>query len=137
MIVLARYPTYIHIIVLFKCLLLVTVTWVYMEYSFCCGGSGAFRCELMPTPLNFTCILHYDYPCFVRMRNSFTSVELSTCRLVILLTYQPDNLSTCQPVDLPTCQPVDLSIFRPVNLSTCQPVDLSTFCWLLLVCNFL
>ena len=43
-----------------------------------------FRCESMPTPtpLNFTYILPYDCPWFARMRNSFTSVDLSTCQLV-------------------------------------------------------
>ena len=76
----------------------------------------AFRCESMPTPLNLTYILPYDCPCFARMCNSFTSVDLFT-------------------VDLSTCRPVNLSTCRPVNLSTSQPVDLSTFCWLLLVYN--
>ena len=61
-------------------------------------ASQAFRCESMPSPLN---ILPYDCPCFARMRISFTSVDLSTCRSV--------DLSTCQPVNLSTCQPVDLS----------------------------
>ena len=50
----------------------------------------AFRCESMPTPLNLTYSLPYDCPCFERMRNSFTSVDLSTvdCRPVNLSTYQ-------------------------------------------------
>ena len=61
----------------------------------------AFRCESMPTPLNLTYILPYDCPCFARMRNSFTSVDLATI-----------DLSTCQPVDLSTCQAVDLSTCR-------------------------
>ena len=57
-----------------------------MEYPFCCGGSGglapqAFRCESIPTPLNLTYILPYDCPCFARMRNSFSSVDLSTVDL--------------------------------------------------------
>ena len=86
------------------------VTWLYMEFAFFCGGLGggggglapqAFRCESMPTPLNLTYILPYDCPCFARMRNSFTSVDLSAV-----------DLSTCRPVHLSTCQ--------PVNLSTCQ-----------------
>ena len=69
------------------------VTWLYMEFSFCCGGLGglphqAFRCESMPTPLNLTYILPYDCPCFARIRNFFTSVDVST---------------VCRPVDL---QPV-------------------------------
>ena len=91
-------------------------------------GSGgldfqAFRCESMPTPLNLTYILRYDCPCFARMRNSFTSVDLSTCR--------PINLSTCQPV---TCNMTiygvcillrgggvwGLSTCRPINRLTCQ-----------------
>ena len=63
----------------------------------------AFRCESMPTPLNLTYILPFDFPCFARMHNSFTSVDLST-------------------VDLLTCQPVNLSIREPVDLSTCRPV---------------
>ena len=60
------------------------------------GGlaSQAFRCESMPSPLNLIYILPYDCPCFARMSNSFTSVDLSTV-----------DLSTCQPI----CQPVDLS----------------------------
>ena len=41
----------------------------------------------MPTPLNLTYILPYDCPCFARMRNSFSSVDLSTV-----------DLSTCRPV---------------------------------------
>ena len=87
------------------------VTWLYMEFAFCCGVWGAcpqaFRCESMPTPLNLTYILPYDCPCFVRMRNSFTSVDLSTV-----------GLSTCQSVYLSTCQTVGLATCRPVNLLT-------------------
>ena len=71
----------------------------------------AFRCESLPTPLNLTYILPYDCPCFARMRNSFTSVDLSTCL----------------PVDLST---VDLSTCLTVNMSTCHPVDLSPVIWL-------
>ena len=59
----------------------------------------AFHCESMPTPLNLTYILPYDCPCFARMRNSFTSVDLATI-----------DLSTCQPVDLSSCRSVNLSI---------------------------
>ena len=98
------------------------VTWLYIEFAFCCGLAGVwglapkvFRCESMPIPLNLTYILPYDCPCFVCMRYSFTSVDLSTV-----------DLSTCQPVDMSTCRPVNLSICRPVNMSTCQPVELST-----------
>ena len=58
-------------------------------------ASQAFRCESMPTSLNLTYTLPYDCRCFARMRNSFTSVDLSTCR--------PVSLSTCQPVDMSTC----------------------------------
>ena len=105
-----------------------------MEFAFCCGVLGgrglapqAFRCESMHTPLNFTYILPYNCPCFARMRDSFTSVDLSsvdlsTCRHVNLSTCLPVNLSTCQPVDLSKCQPVDLSTCRHVDLSTCHPV---------------
>ena len=67
----------------------------------------AFRCESKPTPLNLTYILPYDCPCFARMRNSFTSVDLST---VDLLTSRPVNMSTCQPFNLLTCQPVTSNI---------------------------
>ena len=120
------------------------VTWLYMEFAFCCGvwglASQAFLCESMSIPLNFTYIIPYDCPCFARMRNSFTSVDLSTCRPVSLSTFRPVNLSTCRPVylstyrpvnlstcqhvDLSTCRPIKLITCRPVNLSTCQPVDL-------------
>ena len=66
------------------------VTLLYMEYAFCCWeyeglAPKAFRCESMPTPLNLTHNPSYDCPWFLRMRNSFTSVDLSTC--------QPVNLS--------------------------------------------
>ena len=77
-------------------------------------GSGelapqAFRCELMPTSINLTYIHPYDCPCFARMRNSFTSVDLSTV-----------DLSTCRPIYLSTCRPVNLSTCRPVILLTCD-----------------
>ena len=75
------------------------VTYNMAIYGVCIlsRGSGGLPpgilCESMPTPLNLTYILPCDCPCFARMRNSFTSVDLSTV-----------DLSTCRPVNLATCQ---------------------------------
>ena len=124
----------------------------------------AFRCESMPTPLNLTYILPYDCPCFARMRNSFTSVDLSTVNLstcnmaiygvCILLRGSggcPPQAFHCEsmptPLNLTYILPYDCPCFArmrysftsvdlsTVDRSTCQLVDLSTFCWLLFVYN--
>ena len=129
-------------IVVFKCLPVIRylrvryyflphpVTLLCMEYAFYCWESEglvpqAFRCESMPSPLNLTYNPSYDCPWSARMRNSFTYVDLSTCRRVDLPTCRSINLSTSRPVDLLTCRPVNMSSCRHVNLSTCRPVNMS------------